>query len=287
MGKQYQDRDKNFVDYNLGIPNGFDLPLRNGGSSPFYGYGSFIGAAQTFGRFVKYPFPELLEQVVGLHSVNLGIAGAGPRKFNSSQFLLDTINNGKYCVLQVMSGRSCKNNVFDYSQGKWEGTSSVWNKKLQKIQIAEDAWEWYINNHTQTEVEALVENTRENYLNEYFQLIKAIKVPIILLWFSTRKPDYEASYSQNINKLFSSYPHLVNKEMVSEIAKQCSEYVEVVTNNGLPQKLYHIVTLEHQQRTPGDPRSTSIYNEYYPSPEMHYLCAYTLANPIKKIIGEQ
>ncbi len=160
----------------------------------------------------------------------------------------------------------------------------MFNKELGKIQIAEDAWEWYIKNHTEIEVKDLVENTRDNYINEYTALIKNINVPTVLLWFSTRNPAYDTQICQNVGRVLGSYPHLVNKEMIDEIAKQCSEYVEVVASDGLPQKLYHIVTLEPQNRTPGDPRSTSIYNEYYPSPEMHYLCAYKLAEKIKKII---
>jgi hypothetical protein len=281
MGKDYQDRDKEFFDYKLSTPHGFDLPLRNGGMANFYGHATYIGAAQTFGRFVKYPYTELLENAVGYHSANLGIAGAGPAKFLGNEFVTNTVNSGAFCVLQIMSGRSVSNRFFHYLEGKWKGTSGMWNSKLKKNQLAEDAWEWALNNLPKEELIQLIDETKNNYVNEYISLVHSFKVPVILLWFSTRAKQHTPRFDKGVNAMLGSYPHIVDEEMVGKIAQHCEAYCEVVTNAGLPQTLFNMCTLEKMNRVKGDPRSTSTMNEYYPSPEMHMLCAYELAKTIK------
>jgi len=284
MGKFYQEKDMLFQNYKLGIPSGFDLPLRDGGVKDFFGYGSYVGAAQTFGRFVTYPFPKLLESCVGVRSLNMGITGSGIKKFLDSKWVIDTINQGKFCVLQVMSGRSTSNSLFHYRTDEWRGTSGIKNTLIGKYELAEDAWDYVFKNKTKKEVINLIEETRKNYVNEYKEFISKINVPIILLWFSVRDLNYEMNFNYGINEVIGSYPHLVNKSMVDKISNKCQAFVEVNDDTGLPQDLFHISTLEKLDRVPGDPRSISTQNEYYPSPEMHMMCAYQLAPVIREII---
>jgi len=59
------------------------------------------------------PFPTLLGDRLNC-CLNLGVGGAGPRLFLNGQFL-DVINQAEAVVIQIMSGRSASNSLFDNS----------------------------------------------------------------------------------------------------------------------------------------------------------------------------
>ncbi len=76
-----------------------------------------LGAAQTFGRYCAKPYPMLLEEKIGLPGLNLGQGGAGPSFFGQNKKLLDYINNARFVIVQVMSGRSQDNSLFADCRG--------------------------------------------------------------------------------------------------------------------------------------------------------------------------
>jgi hypothetical protein len=118
------------------------------------------------------------------------------------------------------------------------------------------------------------------------KLLQLIEVPKILLWFSQREPDYTEEF-EDVRKFFGQYPHLVNQVMVDKIKAYADEYVESISNEGMPQKLVNRFT----GRTP---KVTRVYqnkaeikkfNTYYPSPEMHLHAADKLLPACQRMIG--
>src|ERR1043165_956930 len=109
-GLFYQAEANHIVDYDL-----WQLP----GSSEFFRgppmvmaakkYIAFVGAAQTFGAFCRFPFPTLVAERLGGSVVNLGIGGAGPARFITDPILMKVVNESKMAVVQVLSGRSAPN----------------------------------------------------------------------------------------------------------------------------------------------------------------------------------
>ncbi len=112
---------------------------------------------------------------------------------------------------------------------------------------------------------------RLNYIEKMQQLMAAIRVPKILLYWSTRTPDY-VSGTVHLGEFWGEFPHFVNQAVIDELRPLADEYVEVVTKEGLPQPLRHKETGEPYEvfpadRFPGVSRRDA--NSYYPSPEMH------------------
>ncbi len=291
MSIEYQEADKSFVDYRLGVHLHFPLPFRDGATlSPLGANIACIGAAQTFGRFARHPYPELLQQPTGARAINLGFAGVGPRFFLEHNYLVDLANSTDAVILQIMSGRSTQNSRVRYIDGFWKGSSTMKVACNEKRVYAEDAWEEILGSCRPEEIEFLIEETMSNYVNEYIELLKSIKKPKILLWFSTDSPNRSAKFqadTPSFNSVAGSYPHFISRKEVERIREYTDEYVEVVNSAGLPQRLYHAVTNELTDRTPGDFRSSSQYNEYYPSPEMHMACAYSLTPVIREILSRK
>jgi hypothetical protein len=116
----------------------------------------------------------------------------------------------------------------------------------------------------------VVEETRRNWIANFTTLLTAITVPKILLWFSTRQPNYEERFD-HVDLLFGAFPHLVNEEMVSGLRPLADAYIEAVTSRGLPQPLISRFTAQPTsvETRPDLGTQPTTHNTYYPSPEMH------------------
>ncbi len=119
-------------------------------------------------------------------------------------------------------------------------------------------------------------------------LLKKIKTPKILFWFSVRHPKYQENYNPNARYkefirskisnvletvsqnrigfflgyapekyIYENFPHLINEQMMEVLKPHSDAYVECVTQVGLPQTLINFQ---------GEKVGT---DNYYPSPKMH------------------
>ncbi len=286
----YQEEDRSFVDYQL---YELDELLLRGPACSSDDYIAYLGAAQTFGRFCPDPFPAIIGRELGIGSLNLGQGGAGPSYFLSSphaEVLLEKANQAKLVVIQVMSGRSVGNSVFESPSGMSAGfrlpdhtsmrSEAIWSDLL----LGKDR-----RGLDYAFVEELFLENSKNYVNAMIELLGKITPPKVLFWFSVRSPDQfrllskvelrqvrlsrrleghplaiKIMYKLKIFKvprqpqpILGAFPQLVTGEMVRKISSHCDAYVECITNEGLPQKLMNSTN------------ESARINRYYPSPEMH------------------
>ncbi len=290
----YQRRDAEIVDYKiwkLWTPKtGFALRGPRPVSLAPGDYCTSLGAASTFGRFVKRPYPQLLGEALGISSLNLGFSGIGPSFYNDpkNDMLINVINRSKFVTIAVMSGRSQSNSRFKtapYSQEQYI---------LEDGQVvpADFAYQQLIETADTKTIVDLVAETRMRYLRSFLQLLDKITVPKVLVWFSGRSPNYQASY-ENLFKLLSGFPHMVDLPMVKTLKRRCNAYIEIVSSNGLPQPLMSRHTgkpvsivrpRNYQQGKIQLTDSSLTHNHYYPSPEMHQSLTQSLIPICKQLL---
>lgn len=267
----YQERDWEIVDYQGYLLDRTGLNFR-GPAADLHGstgYFSCIGAAQTFGCFCTDPFPSILSRQLGLPVLNLGYAGAGPYFFLKNPRLIEYLKRARFVVVQVMSGRSESNTLFDsggvefltrHSDGQRVGAGAAYRELLET--------------HSEQEVADIVAETRHNWVSNYIRLLQEISVPTVLFWFAERSPDYREGYN-NLFSLFGGFPQLVNRAMVDALRPHCDRYVECATKRGMPQPLISRFSGEPTSIDYGQARKDlgtgqrQTHNTYYPSPEMH------------------
>ena len=297
----YSRRDHEVVDYAMYELSPTGLSFR--GPAPTLrdgGYASCLGAAQTFGCFCESPFPRLLEQRFGLPMLNLGYGGAGPRFFARHPPLLDLVNRGRFAIVQVMSGRSEDNSLFES-----RGLELLTRRRDGKQVAADDAWRWVLEGEYRwkwfppargmvrrwgrTAARRLADETRSNYAESYSRLFDQIHVPIVLLWFSRRTPEYTPSYA-NPERFFGAFPQLIDRATVDAVRVRTNAYVECVTERGMPQPLVSRfdgrpveIDLSRDREDFRGRRWTA--NRYYPSPEMHEDAAVAIAAAIGDWLG--
>ena len=247
----YQDEDKDFINYD--VYNFGEFTLRGPQPDLNKPYICYIGAAQTFGRFCSDPFANIVAQHFNLGSLNFGIGGADPVLFLNPQ-IIEHANKAKFVVIQVMSARSSSNSQFKNKTGRREGyfnnrfdvVDEFWEEKVKSYNL------FFSNKH---ELIRLVEETRENYINNMTNILNSITSKKILLWVSTRQPEYKQRYL-SYEKLSGEFPHFVNKEMIDNIKRLSDIYIECQSKSGMP----HIVT-------------ENVTNYYYPSPQLHKIAS--------------
>jgi hypothetical protein len=290
MAAEYQETDWRVVDYECfcldrAISDPTRLrPLFIRGPRPSSletgAYFVCLGAAQTFGRFCPRPFPTLLQDRLGLPVLNISHGGAGPWFFcQDNDRLLDYLNGARFVVLQVMSGRSEGNSLFE-SRGVGH-----YKRRSDGAEMTSDAaFEELLRTESRTIVARIVEETRTNWLASYRRILVKLASPTVLFWFSTRKPDHRNA-NDGLRGLFGDYPQLVNGAMVKALRAECDYFASCVSRKGLPQTLVDRVSGE--PLTISDPWTSAPWekNWYYPSPEMHEDAAQVLERPCRKAAG--
>ena len=302
----YQARDYEVVDYEMYKLPGTELFFRGPEQPDLKPQQYFVclGAAQTFGCFCENPFPKILQEQLDLPALNLGYGGAGPRFYLRHTELLEYLNNAQFVIVQVMSGRSEDNSLFE-SQGL-----EFLKRRSDGLRLSsDDAYKSLLENnylwkkspvfqsHARTlcrvvgalRAVRVVFETRRNWLNSYEHLLNNITSPKILFWFSQRTPEYRIRYT-NLGSLFSSFPQLVNQEMVNKIRTFSDYYVECKSSRGSPQRLTSRFTGEPVQVRLANDRpdfgdTVWRHNRYYPSPEMHIDAAQKLEPICKELVG--
>ena len=250
-------------------------------------YFTAIGAAQTFGCFCDEAYPEMLSAEIGMPGLNLGYPGAGPSFFAQQPRLLDYVNKGSFCVVQVMSGRSTGNALLDNphgigydnrkSDGKLATTESVFQDLLsQELKKLPSFWSRRpFRKLTKfvplPAVRKLMQDARSRWVADYHDLLSKIEVPTVLLWFSERSPSYIPRYDSR-KTLFGPFPQMVNQKMVDAVRPAATAFASSVSSRGIPQPLINRFTGEPAQidLSEDNPlyKGKFTANTYYPSPEM-------------------
>lgn len=279
MSHYYQKLDRGGgFDYGLyQIPNLGSRGIRGPPVDTTAPYLAFVGAAQTFGRFATVPFPSLLGASLGTPVLNLAAGGAGPRYFLTREYL-ELINGAEAVVIQILSGRSASNSLFDNSEsggmtGRLRGEQSTIRADVFFSRLGQSS--------SRSQIEEIVDETRKDYTSQFVQLLREIIVPKILFWFSTRAPMYTENYGNIPYGIFGAFPQLVNQEMVEELAAFSDEYVECISSDGLPQSLWR-----NDQSIDGAVSNKGMLeNRYYPSPAMHVAAADALENTCRRFLA--
>ncbi|PJB55103.1 MAG: hypothetical protein CO098_18080 [Bacteroidetes bacterium CG_4_9_14_3_um_filter_41_19] len=283
MGKGYQDRDYEIIDYQLYQIRGFDRFFRGPKLSSLNAgkYFMCLGAAQTFGCFTETPFPFLLKQKLSIDVINAGAAGAGPILFLKNKRYIQLANQSRFVIIQLMSGRSESNQYFDNPGGRDTLVRRVDGKRYQ----SEAAYNELLVSADLGEVGEIIEETKKNYMEHMLELLHLIEVPKILFWFSERPPEYIPEFD-NAQSLFGKYPQLIDQQMLNQLIPYSDYFVLCSSRVGLPQKLINRFTGEKTSyMNPQVDKKEKHFNYYYPSPEMHQLAFDALYPVCQKILS--
>lgn len=283
----YQTQDLNIFDYRLWqLP---DTTLQVRGPKIELQKNKYIvaiGAAQTFGRFTDVTYCDLLSKGINIPILNLGFSGAGPSFFSENDALLTLINDSAGVIVQMMSGRSVSNSHFLIQRN--QGLVRPADDPKVDPMFAETAYMEFVKKAPAAEKARFLAEVRLRYVAAMSRLLGLIKPPKLLMYWSTREPQYREGLN-NLQSYWAAFPHFVDAGVCEALRPYADDYVEIVTRRGLPQPLLDKATGEPVLMWPESkfPNVAQRYhNLYYPSPEMHEDAATQLApkftQPLRK-----
>jgi len=74
-------------------------------------YVAFLGASETYGKFVDQPFVALVEQAIGTPCVNLGSANSGLDAYVQDPEILRIAAKAQLTIMQEIGRASCRERV--------------------------------------------------------------------------------------------------------------------------------------------------------------------------------
>lgn len=279
MSEYYQKLDLPHFDYHPSEVPGLGRTRFRGPvpdlTQPYF---ACIGAAQTFGRFTERPYPAALAAELGMSALNLGIGGVGPRYWLQPQPLA-VLRGARMVVVQIMAGRSASNSLFDNSaSGDLKGRLRATGETMRFEQFLERL----VAQGDREVLERVVAETRADYAASMRELGAALtSVPTVLLWFSSRRPEYVPDY-RSLFGILQAFPQLLDRGVVEAIRPAFSAYVESVCALGIPQSLWP--STQPVDGTELGPDGM-LRNRYYPSPQMHEHAAAALLPVCRQLLG--
>ena len=278
--KQYQTRDWDVVDYQMHTIPGWPYGLRGPALPEDVGrYACVLGASQSFGVLTPDPYVHKLSRALGIDFLNLSVGGSAPGLFLRNAAALERCNASSLCIIQILSARSAQSSYFESRGGK----NRLRKRGTDDPFVQGDAvYKQMFETEPRAIRRLILGEIRANWTKEMLQLLGAIKVPKVLLWFSKRSPD-DRETLQQYKRSVGIFPHFVTRRMIDDIRPYAEAYVEVTTNRGLPNTLINRFTGETAYPKLGNKRVPSAQNTYYPSPEMHEDVFEALRDPVEAL----
>ena len=196
-------------------------------------YLAFLGGTETYGKYIKTPFPALVETDLGTNCINLGFPNAGLDVFANDGFVIDAACRAQVTVVQIMGAQNISNRYYSVHPRRNDRfvTPSV---LLSTIYRDVDFAEFHFNKHMLSRLYtvspdrfATVRSELQSaWLARMRLTLKKIQGKIVLLWFADHAPLRNEPIGQDPTEC--SNPLFVTREMMDEVAPLATEVVEVV-----------------------------------------------------------
>ena len=195
-------------------------------------YIAFVGSNETYGKFVKRPFPDLVEDAVGMTCANFGQLNAGIDAFSHDPFVLDAASNAEVAVIQVLGAPNMTNRFYSVHPRRNDRFLEA-APLLKTIYREVDFADFHFNKHMLTALMsvsadrfgAVRQELQEAWVARMRLLLKQINGKSVLVWVAhhaAAEADTAAQESLGRDPLF------VTEEMLAKVAPPATELVEVV-----------------------------------------------------------
>lgn len=286
MTLKYQIESSHIADYHLYTLPGLDYTLRGpqvsvDGKAPYL---SFLGAAQTFGTFCNYPFPNILGEMVSANVLNLARGGAGTDLYLNRPKVFEYVNMTDCCIVQIMSARSSQNSYMRVINGGAMVEITDGAHKGKKI-LGHRALDILYDDLPREKFFRVVEESRSYFLTKMQEIAKRITVPKILLFLGKRPPlpDIIKNDSWSSSDLIGTHPHMVTEAMVKQLSQHFDATVVSYGAEGIQMKLLNRFNGEFTSVSRSETDTITTHTVYIP-PFLHVKTALELYHPVNRII---
>lgn len=238
------DHSEAVIDYKPWRHGASRLAFRGPGQRLDEPYVAIVGGSETFGKFVEYPFVDLLRAEIGMPVVNLGVMHAGLSLIIDDPTIIDIASKAQMTVVQVLGATNMSNRFYSVHPRRNDRFVSA-SKRMQVLFPDVDFTDFNFTGHLLAALEKaghpafddLVYELKSAWVQRMQSILGSIHGERLLLWMSERRPEEPSCADYVIDPLF------VDRDMLEALSPSIGGIVEVVANKhsrdeGLSGKLY-------------------------------------------------
>lgn len=192
---------------------------------------AFLGGTETYGKFLREPFPALVEAALGLPSVNLGCVQAGPDAYLNDPGTLDLTRQAAVTVVQVTGALNLSNRLYAVHPRRNDRFLRA-SPALQGLYPEVDFTEFAFTRHLTRSLSEVspdrfglvVAELRAAWVARMVTLLDRLPVPVVLMWLGFHPPP-----TRPVDDPMAD-PPLIHAGMLSPLRARVAAYVEVVAS---------------------------------------------------------
>ena len=158
-------------------------------------YIAFLGGAETYGKYVPDPFPDLVEEEVGFAAINLGCVNAGPDVYLAEPEVIRIAQGAEAVVLQIMGAANLTNRFYSVHPRRNDRFIAA-TPQLRALFREVDFTEFHFTRHMLTALEAVskerfeivAEELRQTWVQRMTDLLGQLPDRTVLLWMAEASP---------------------------------------------------------------------------------------------------
>ena len=195
-------------------------------------YIAFLGGTETYGKFIKSPFPALVEREIGVRCVNFGWVNAGVDVFCNDPTVLEAAGRARMTVIQVMGAQNMSNRfymVHPRRNDRFVSASSLMKTIFPEIDFTEFHFTRHmlgrLNIAAPDRFNVMRSELKSAWVARMRLLLSMIKGPKVLFWMADHAPALEVEGSN-----LGPDPMFVDRYMIEEIRPLVDDLIEVTVS---------------------------------------------------------
>ena len=196
-------------------------------------YLAFLGGTETYGKFIKTPFPALVETDLGVNCINLGIPNAGIDVFIKDPTVMAAAGDAVATVIQIVGAQNMSNRFYQVHprrNDRFVTPSQVLRIVYPEVDFAEFHFTRHMLAHllhvSEDRFSVVRDELQKAWSARMDLLLNRISSRVLLLWFADRAPEENDGLMPELAK--ARHPLFVTRAMLDRLASDTVSVVEVV-----------------------------------------------------------
>ena len=207
--------------------------LFRGPARPLSGdYLAFLGGTETYGKFIRDPFPAMIERRTGLACVNLGWPNAGLDVLLHDPAMARARRTARAVVLQVPGAQNLSNRFYSVHTRRNDRFVKA-ERPLSRLFPEVDFTEFHFTRHmlrrlqhiSPERFDVVREELRTAWVERMGTLIARPGPPVVVLWFAARRPGQDCDGAD-----LAKDPAFVTRRMLETVRGSAAAVVEVTAS---------------------------------------------------------
>lgn len=195
-------------------------------------YAAFLGGTETYGKFLRHPYPALVERHLGAPCVNMGWPNSGVDVLLNDPEILHAASRARVTVLQVPGAQNMSNRFYKVHprrNDRFVEASAILRAMFTDVDFTEFHFTRHMLGHLAYVCPARFTVVRDELQDAWIArmklLLARIDGPVILLWMASRAPEDSAD-APNI----AGDPAFVTRAMLRAITGHAASFIDATTS---------------------------------------------------------